>query len=482
MKKLSAIILSTSLIAAGLGGCANQKTLPEQAIYQQYPNVAVLKKQLQESRNADVPLLSPASFALAAENYEKSYKLAQSDSSNANALAQAGLASLSQAKETAALSSDILEDVLRVRAKAKAANAPALNAQAYAKAEAQLKELASLIEKGKLDKAKAGRAEVRRAYSEIELVALKGSIVDSARDAIASAKQKNIDNIAPKTMALAQEEYRLATNTLDANRGDIQKAELHAKRALWHTERARQVADIIANFENSDFNEEDKVLWYQDQVSRIAAPLVGEVAFNQPNKVVVKGLAAQIKSLQEEQQNTLAALSDAQMRESKITREKDAELLAAKAQSEQEKQRQQAIAAKFSSIQTLFSADEADVYRQSDNVLIRAHGFYFPSGGSEITSANFGLANKIIKAIELFPNSSIVVTGHTDNRGSDALNMKLSQDRADKVAKFLTEVGRFEATRISSNGYGEERPVASNDTDQGRASNRRVEVLIINTK
>ena len=90
------------------------------------------------------------------------------------------------------------------------------------------------------------------------------------------------------------------------------------------------------------------------------------------------------------------------------------------------------------------------------------------------------LLNKITKAIDIFPSSTIRVSGHTDSTGSDAVNMRLSEQRADKVAKFLTEVGGIAADRVSVYGYGESRPVASNETADGRSANRRVEILIEN--
>ncbi len=131
-------------------------------------------------------------------------------------------------------------------------------------------------------------------------------------------------------------------------------------------------------------------------------------------------------------------------------------------------------------VQSMFTPAEASVYQQRRNVLISAHGFRFPPGGSELESQNFVLLNKIIKAIETFPESRINVSGHTDSTGSPAINQTLSELRAANVAKFLSEVGGIDAARISANGYGKERPVASNETAEGRAANRRVEILIIN--
>ena len=120
------------------------------------------------------------------------------------------------------------------------------------------------------------------------------------------------------------------------------------------------------------------------------------------------------------------------------------------------------------------------MYRQRQNVLISAHGFYFPPGQSEIQTDNFPLMNKIIRAIDIFPNAKVEVTGHTDSTGAEKINQTLSQARAEKVGKFLSDVGGIATKRITARGYGESRPVASNETREGRAENRRVEIRIIN--
>ncbi|MNJ02860.1 Outer membrane porin F precursor [compost metagenome] len=70
-----------------------------------------------------------------------------------------------------------------------------------------------------------------------------------------------------------------------------------------------------------------------------------------------------------------------------------------------------------------------------------------------------------------------MVEGHTDSVGPDAYNQKLSQRRADAVKQVLVQDG-VEASRVSSVGYGESRPVADNSTAEGRAVNRRVEAQV----
>ncbi len=128
----------------------------------------------------------------------------------------------------------------------------------------------------------------------------------------------------------------------------------------------------------------------------------------------------------------------------------------------------------------MFNDNEAYVYRQGNNVLLETHAFNFQVGNSEISSENYGLLEKIMDAIKVFDNPEVVIMGHTDSTGGDAINQQLSVKRAQTVTDFLKKVGKFASNRISTRGYGESRPVASNETREGRERNRRIEVLIVN--
>ena len=77
-----------------------------------------------------------------------------------------------------------------------------------------------------------------------------------------------------------------------------------------------------------------------------------------------------------------------------------------------------------------------------------------------------------------YPQTSTVVEGHTDSVGSDAYNQGLSERRANAVRDVLVNQYGVEGDRVSSVGYGESRPVADNETDEGRAVNRRVEAAV----
>lgn len=105
------------------------------------------------------------------------------------------------------------------------------------------------------------------------------------------------------------------------------------------------------------------------------------------------------------------------------------------------------------------------------------NGVTFAVDSANITPAFQATLNDIAASLVKYPNSLIDVMGHTDSTGSDAYNLDLSKRRAEAVGNYLTLRGVSRA-RIETIGYGEQYPVASNDTVEGRALNRRVEIRI----
>ncbi len=103
---------------------------------------------------------------------------------------------------------------------------------------------------------------------------------------------------------------------------------------------------------------------------------------------------------------------------------------------------------------------------------------YFSSGKSKIRSKSYRLLRQVANVLKNQPRiKGVRVEGHTDSKGRDSRNMTLSQNRAQAVVDFLVKEG-VDPSRLSPQGYGEERPVDSNRSRRGRANNRRVEFVI----
>jgi outer membrane protein OmpA-like peptidoglycan-associated protein len=120
-----------------------------------------------------------------------------------------------------------------------------------------------------------------------------------------------------------------------------------------------------------------------------------------------------------------------------------------------------------------------DVVRQGDNITLDVPGgVTFAFDSADLNSQFFPVLDKVAGTLQEYDKTVIEVAGHTDSVGSDTYNQGLSQRRADSVAAYLGSHG-VTRTRVVTVGAGEGHPVASNDTEEGRAQNRRVEITIV---
>ena len=141
-------------------------------------------------------------------------------------------------------------------------------------------------------------------------------------------------------------------------------------------------------------------------------------------------------------------------------------------------QSQERIKEQFMQVENLFLPQEARIFRESDTIILRLFGLNFDSGTSTIKTSSIDLLNKVKKAINIFPQSEIMINGHTDSQGSIKNNQVISQDRAEAVRKYMIENMQIPSYQLIASGYGETKPVASNETEAGRARNRRIEIVI----
>ena len=102
----------------------------------------------------------------------------------------------------------------------------------------------------------------------------------------------------------------------------------------------------------------------------------------------------------------------------------------------------------------------------------------FNSGKSSFQKQTYPVLQAMSAILKEYPTAKFSLEGHTDSDGKDAMNQKLSEDRAAAVKNYLIEQG-IEASRLSSKGFGESMPVDSNKTAKGKANNRRVEVKLV---
>lgn len=112
------------------------------------------------------------------------------------------------------------------------------------------------------------------------------------------------------------------------------------------------------------------------------------------------------------------------------------------------------------------------------NKSYRINDIYFDFNSFELTNESKAVLDLLIEFLNQNPSIFIEIQGHTDNIGNDADNLKLSSNRAKSVYNYLI-ANNIDAKRLTYKGYGKTLPVASNDTEEGRAKNRRTVFVII---
>lgn len=118
------------------------------------------------------------------------------------------------------------------------------------------------------------------------------------------------------------------------------------------------------------------------------------------------------------------------------------------------------------------------VTRQGENIMLNMPGnITFQTNSSDINANFYNVLNSVVLVLKEYNKTLIDVMGHTDSTGSDAINQPLSERRAASVGQYLISQG-IDARRVATQGFGKSRPVASNDTPEGRTQNRRVELQL----
>jgi outer membrane protein OmpA-like peptidoglycan-associated protein len=121
----------------------------------------------------------------------------------------------------------------------------------------------------------------------------------------------------------------------------------------------------------------------------------------------------------------------------------------------------------------------AEVARVGEGILVTFDsGLLFGFDSYALTATTRENLSEMADILNKYPDTDITIEGHTDSKGTEAYNQTLSERRAAAVADYLSARG-VSRSRMTTNGYGEMRPVATNETDAGRAQNRRVEVAIV---
>ncbi|NOZ62512.1 MAG: OmpA family protein [Calditrichaeota bacterium] len=377
-----------------------------------------------------------------------------------------------------------LAHLIKAREEALNANVIEYSRDLFEKAERLFGEATRQLEKSNVKKAKEKSLQSEKLFREAELIAIKTSIIGRVKKRLAADEKNKIPKFAPQTLGRASRLLEEAEVILNSDRSAKTDAKGKAEMADYEISHAEFLANQIKQLREDDLNWEKLILEHENYFKKICKSLSLEARFDngfgKPTKAIIKtinSLKQQNKDLSEEisrmDQNIEKLGEDKLELQNQLSQLKEKEAGLRTKLSLEEKRKQ-----KFKRIETLFSRDEAKVLREGENVLLRLTGLKFASGKSVIDPEYFGLLTKVQRAIRIFPDYHITIEGHTDNKGDARKNQSLSLNRARSVMSYLMANMGLTEQQISSVGFGESRPVATNETREGRARNRRIDIVL----
>jgi outer membrane protein OmpA-like peptidoglycan-associated protein len=389
-----------------------------------------------------------------------------------------------EAAAAAELAGTTLAQVMKSRQDAANARAPELAPELWADAQRKFGDAIRLLERGDLKGSKRRDVDATTLYREAELVAIKAQYLSETRQLLADADRAKVGRYAPVTLEKAKGLLARAETELNENRYDTDLPRSLAREANYEAKHAIYLSEVVRKIRDRDLTPEDVILQWEGALRLVAgAADISPDMQNGPDQLS-RELAAYI----DDSQMSIQALEqEKQQNETRIAdladelRALDERLGGATAEREALMQRLEAearVKEQFERVEKMFSSDEARVFREGDTVILRLVGLSFDSGASTIKPQSVELLNKVEKAIDVFPQSEILIEGHTDSFGGDDLNQQLSQERAISVEQYMINAMRIPSYRLIATGYGETRPVASNETESGRARNRRIDIVI----
>jgi outer membrane protein OmpA-like peptidoglycan-associated protein len=477
--KLRQLIMSAT-VALGLAGVP--------ALAQDAPAslLEAAETKLDEARSVDAALLSPANFERAMERYADAVEdLARGRSAERIQFSiDEVIRLLDQAIDASEIAAVTLASLIKTREDALNADAPTFAPEAWPDAESMFEEAARRLETGNIRQAREISTEAETVFRDAELTAIKAQYLSQTRALLARAEQLRVPRYAPQTFSRAQALLLEAETQLNENRYDTDLPRSLAQQANYEARHAIFLAGQIEQIDEEETTAENVILRYEEPLTQIAAAADRVAPLDEGTDEITTELIAFLEQLREEAEQARVDLADSRVRIAELEEEVrvlDEQLGGVSQERVALIQRLEAeafIREQFATIEELFEREDARVSREGNNLVLRLVGLTFESGGTEIAAEHHGLLQDVARAASVFPRSQIVVEGHTDSYGSDDTNMSLSQARADAVSTYLAEAFGIPAFRISAVGYGETRPIANNETPQGRERNRRIDVRI----
>lgn len=299
-------------------------------------------------------------------------------------------------------------------------------------------------------------------------------VLDNLRADLAALEENDdLVELAPQALADARTAVRRAgaedlSEEQREQRVWLARKQLELARAEAFAERARREIDRVEEQRND-------LLLRASRLEARQARRVAENALLDSVATLEEMERARELAMNAEQQREQAARAAEQAREEaeqarEVARAQSAEVELARREADLASQTAQSLQRRLEYME----------YRQTDRgVVVTLGDVLFEVGEADLLRSAAENLDDVIELLESEPDKSIRIEGHTDSSGSSELNLRLSERRAEAVRDALIERG-IDPGRLNAVGMGEDFPIATNETAQGRARNRRVDVIVLN--
>lgn len=449
-KAFIALTFALTLVA----GCASKPPSYETISSSANPSTEIERtdEMLRDAKDRQVDVLSPENFTDASKALEKAKKQKDKGKANEKILESVAYSRgwLKEANEKAEISQTSLKDVTDARGGALRAGTPTLFTHEWNRAEDELAEISTAIEKGNLTPAEKRGDKLITKYRELERRSIIKAQLGKAEDNIKLAKKDGAEKRAPKSYEIAQMKYDNAERLINSDPRNLEAIRRASEDA---TQESVHLTDVTRKVKAG--NTEDLVLVSERQQRTISS------------------LRSEQTSTEKELAQSQGQLEQSQSQLDAAARER---MAMAERQSQLEKEKN--LSATADEIRKQFKPSEAEVYTEGGKLMVRLRALQFASNKAEIAPKNVALLKKVQTALNNVEASKITVEGHTDSSGDLEKNKALSEKRAEAVEKYLVKNGVVAENKVEAVGVGPEKPISDNATPQGRAQNRRIDLVI----
>jgi outer membrane protein OmpA-like peptidoglycan-associated protein len=431
---------------------------------------------------ANANILAPGSFERAEREYQKAVGYFERSGESSRLVEQLNKteAIYLDAEATASTTALELSEALESREAASAVNAAETAPDLWATGEKNLADAVKQFEADRLDRGRDAGRDAYRYYRGAELNAIKADLLGDARALIAKAKQLRVDRYAPNTLQRSEALLGRADAALNRDRYDHPPAIELAAQASYEARHATHIANEISLVKDGTKSEELLIRSWEEQLEELAAAAGVPVALDDGPEELTAAIKGKLNAMSDgeaalrQQLDTQTSQMEAQTRRIALLEgelaEMDQLLLEFAPTDEAESM--------LTEIEDLFSPAEAELLElERKGLVIRLIGLEFESGSADLPLEN-SVVQKLPQVIDAFPDRRMTIEGHTDSSGASDWNLQLSQARADSLKEFLINGLGYPERLVRSIGYGETKPIASNDDRQGQARNRRIDIII----